>query len=791
MAAICALVDSARLVTVIGPPGIGKTRTALRVAIDVDRPAWFCDLSSAHSTADMCSEVARALGITLVDDAVISLGGRLARMKPSLLVLDNFEQLVEPGAAVVSRWLELAPQATILVTSRERLRLREERVVELPPLSEDDAALKLFEDRARAHRPDFAVKPEQRSTLRAVVAALEGNPLAIELAAARVDVLGLEGLRERLNARLELLSRGARGNDRQASLSAAIDASWQLLDADQQRALSRLAIFRGGFSLAAAEAVVGSDALDRIQDLRDRSLVRPPRDGRFALYESIRAFALDALNADRPEAERAHSTFFLELGQTQARRFHRDGGSVDAIALERDNLLAVFERAMDAGEHHHAMRAALNLMPLLSTRGPARFHLGLLERASAVLPDEPALLHSRGLAKRAVGDLDGAERDLLAGLEASPDGWLYACMQKDLGVLYHQRRRIDQARARYESALLAARADDDRRLEGIVTGNLGALDHDIGRFEEATRLYTAALDRLREVGDTRLEGIFWTNVGVLEQEQGGAKTARKHYERALSLLEGSGDSRFEAIALGNLGVLEHEAGDRSAALERHEQALELLEEVGDARSEALCRARLGAVIAELGDAEAAEAQLDEAERLVVGRDALGLELVRLHRCFLELAAGDETAAFARIERAQAPREGEPSLAEVNDDARMLLRMLASVMKRGRGPRLEVGPEAAWFRPPGGAVQSLQKYAAARNILERLTVARLGDRAPLSSEALFTAGWPGVKIAPQSANNRLYVALAKLRKMGLKVLLLRTDEGYLLDPNTPVLRVDSM
>lgn len=797
VARVADLLGRARLVTLCGPPGIGKTRTALRVATDSELYAWFCDLSAAVTEADLSSAVATTFGVPLADDGVAALGVRLARLDDALLVLDNFEGLVEAASHVVETWLDMAPRTKILITSRERLRLRQEQVIELAPLelpSNGDvleaASVRLFVERARMHRPEFSLASSDHDKIASIVRSLEGNPLAIELAAARVDVLGVAGIFERMNARLELLSRGARGADRQASLREAIDASWQLLDTPRQRALARMATFRGGFTLSAAEAVIGPDALERIEDLRDRSLVRSPEEGRFMLYESIREFARDKLaqTGDAGAAEAAHAAFYASFGRREAEAFARRGAPIDALAAERDNLLAVLDRALAREDDEAATRAVLALGPVLSTRGPARLHLELLERVTARIDGDAELLHARGLAKRTVGDLDGAEADLLEALETATEGWLYACLRKDLGVLYHQERRIDQARACYESARLQAQTSRDKRLDGIVTGNLGALEHDLGRFEEAARLYREALDRLREVGDVRLEGIFWTNLGVLEQEEGQAARARRHYERALTLLEQAGDSRFEALALGNLGLLEHEAGDCLAARGRHEQALALMLEFGDARNSAWCRARLGAVLAEMGELDAAERELDEAERLVVGRDRLELALVRLHRSFLELAAGDQDAALERIAEAQARRGEEPSLAEVNDDARMLLRMLARKLETG--PRLEVGPESAWFRPPGGSVQSLEKYAAARHILERLTARRLSGGPALSADELFEAGWPGVKIAPQSANNRLYVQLAKLRKLGLKLLLLRTEDGYLLDPETPVARVEA-
>jgi predicted ATPase len=812
LARIEAALGTARLVTVAGPPGIGKTRAALHAAHRSARRAFYCDLTHAEDATALCSEVARSLSLQLGEDPVEALGQRIARHERPLLVLDNFEQLAA-HAPTLGRWLELAPEAQLLVTSRERLRLREEQVVELSPLGLPEPggdvlasdAVALFIDRVRAQRPDYEPSAAEHAKIAEVVRALEGIPLAIELAAARLDALGLDDLHARLSQRLDLLSRGARGADRHETLRSAIDASWQLLDERQQRALARCSVFRGGFSVATAEPVLGHDALDLIQDLRDRSLVWSPEAGRFALYESIRAFAAAELEAlgDRESAEAAHSRAILDLGCAHAERFHREGGRIDVLVRERDNLLAAFERALAAGRLDEAARAVITLGPVLATRGPARFHLELLDRIRDLVEDEPLLLRERALAKHLVGDVAGAEADLLLGLELVPapsragagredsiEARLYVLMRKDLGTIHKQRRAIDQARACYESALMGAQAIGDMRLEAIMTANLGAIDHDIGRFEEAAASYDRALDMLRQINDPRMEGNCWMNLGVLEQEEGNAKVARRHYERALALVSGL-DRLREAVTLGNLGLLEHEAGALDEARARHESALALLGEIGDVYSEALCRARLGAVLAAQGELAAAERHLDAAERLMAGRDRLELELIALHRCFLDIAAGEQDAAFERAEAAQVGRAGGPALAEVNDDARMLLRMLAKVLERGPGPRLEVGPDGSWFRCPGGPRESLEKHAAARNILDRLTSERLANPGePLSADELFIAGWPGVKIAQQSANNRLYVALAKLRKSGLKLLLLRTDGGYLLDPHTPVLRVEA-
>lgn len=771
------------VVTLWGPPGIGKTRVALHIAHGWAGTAWFCDLSAARDEVDLAAAISRsvvsAAGSTPGPD---KLQWRLKEAGSALLVLDNAEQIID----AVAGWLRHldAPELHVVVTSRERLRLRCEHAIELGPLSVDEAAVELFVDRARAARLDYAPDDEETGKIRQLVAALDGIPLAIELAAARHDVLGVDRLLTRLDERLDLLSHGARGDtDRQATLRGAIDWSWQLLSKPQQHALACLSLPRGSFTADTAEAVVGSgDALQLLGELRDRSLVYAPAPGRMALYESVRAFAAERL-ADE-DVHRRYATYFLDA---------RDGEELPCDGGERDNLLAVLEWALASEQHAEAVRAAIALGPVLTACGPADYHVRLLDRVIDVVGSDPQLLRERGCARQTVGDLAGAEHDLLEALDAGVERPLYAQLRKDLGVVHHQRRAVDQARMCYEAALAVYAELGDKRGEANTIGNLGALEHDTGRFEQAELLYRRALELLARVGDRRLEGIFLTNLGILEQEQGLGERARARYIRALELLREASDRRFEAIALGNLAMLEHSSGKLKKAHALHSSALELLHDVGEVRSEALCRARLGAVMAELGDVESAEQQLDKAEAMVVSRDELTWRVVSLHRSFVEVARGQLDEAARRVERARAPSDGTsdgqpgaPRLADVSDDARMVLHILAHRLATGTGPAMTIANDAKWFQPPGGARQDLARYAAARKILQRLAQHRTDSAGVgLALDSLFEAGWPGVTIAQESASNRVYVALAKLRKMGLKQLLLRNEEGYFLDPDVPL------
>jgi predicted ATPase len=772
-----------RLVTVVGPPGMGKTRIAVET-LRCDGRGFFCDLSAAADLPSACEAVASTLGGALGLDPTASVGRIFESVGDRLVVLDDFERLASAAGDAVRTWLAAAPEVRLLVTSRERLRLASEVVVDLEPLAPDEALALLLD---RAQNGGYQSTGDDRPELERLVAALEGIPLAIELAATRLPLLGARDLAERMARPLEVLGRGYRG-ERAATLRGAIDGSWQLLDDAQRRALAAVSVFRGSFTVAAAEAVVGS--LELIHDLRERSLLTQ-LEGRLSLFASIRAFAAERLDelGLREDVELRHADHFLALGRRERSAYEAQGGDLSALADARDNLLGALEAALRRGDRARATEAVLALGPVLASRGPASLHLALIESVLEEAGMQPALLHARAGALRALGEVDRAEADLRRVLEIADDPTLLVAARKDLGVVHHHRREIDEARACYEAALPAARSASLRRTEAILVGNLAALDHDVGRFEIAAREYARALDLFIAVGDLRGEGNFLTNLALLEAEEGRRREARHHLERGLALLRQAGDRRLEAIALGNLGALEHEEGDLEAAEAHHRDALAKLRAVGDVSSEALCRARLAAVLAQRGHLDDAEREMEHAERTIVGRDALTTDLVRLHRCFLELAAGDEAAAFARLEAAQQARdEGAPSLVEIHDDARLVLRMLAASMSKVGGPSLEIGPEAQWFRPPGGKRQSLDKHAAARRILDRLASERLDDPGGgLSADELFAIGWPGVSIAPESANNRLYVALAKLRKLGLKGLLLRREEGYLLDPATPLLR----
>ena len=839
------LADGGRLVTVWGPAGMGKTRLSIEIgrawaAARPDEAVRFCEVEAARDLRALCGAVARALGGPATAakkdaGAVERVGRLLAAEGPLLVVLDNLEQVVEHAAPAIEAWLLAAPDARFLATSRERLRIDGETSYELSPLglpnenaaASTSEAVELFLDRARAVSPIRPLGEESTPKIAALVRRLEGIPLAIELAAARVDVLGLDGLASRLGKRLDLLGGGRGAKARQATLRGAIEWSWDLLDEVDRRALAHCSVFRGGFGIEAAEAVVGEAALDRVQSLRDKSLLRvvsrdPSEAPRFRLYEGVRELAEEKLE-ERGEVDRAmdrHAAWFLAHGESAAAEWEGTGAlaALDRVGDDLPNLLAVAERALardgSRAAVEQAVRALLAVDPLLVTRGPFGLHVELLERAIEASEGGDALLVARAVAARgrarhlggndaaAIDDL-GAARDRAAALG---DAAIEASALTDLGVIHHRRREVDEARACYEAALARRSARGDQRAEGRLLGNLGALHHDERRFDEAKRHYERAIALAAAAGDLRTAGIFSGNLGLIEQERSASAEARRRFEGAIAMLEEVGDPRLLGITLGNLGMMHHEEGRVAEARACHERAVGLLREAGDRRSEALAAARHGAALASLDRLDEARAAFGRGDRLLLHQgDPLAIELVAVARGFLDLALARSARVAARTDEATShlaearrridrARDEATSFADRSDDVRLAARILSRSLAAMDGSdaastsELLLAPEARWLRAPGGTWQDLRERHAVRRLL--LLLAERRRDAPgrgVSLAELQEAGWPGERILPQAASNRIYVAVNQLRKLGLKDWLQRNGEGYFLDPALAVHR----
>jgi predicted ATPase/class 3 adenylate cyclase len=397
--------EAVRLLTLVGPGGTGKTRLALRAAADhlnrFEDGVFFVDLSAVRDTESVLTAVARAIGLSETSDQpmLIELRRQL-REKRALLVLDNFEQ-VTAAATTALELLQGCPGLKLLVTSREALHVRGEQLLPVPPLSLPQAAprqlsaeqlagfeaIQLFVERSQAARPDFRLTDDNARSVAEICIRLDGLPLAIELATARINLFSPETLRDRLGSSLQLLRSGARDLPaRQQTLWATIEWSYRLLEPGEQRLFKLLSAFSGtGFE--AVEVVAGevdgrgetgADPLDGVASLVDKSLVRlaDPEDGepRLVMLETIREYAAERLQ-DLPElsaaAHRAHATYFADFAQRQWQDLtgERREAALAAMSAETENLRTAWRYWVDEGNLEQLNRLVDSLWLLYDGRG--------------------------------------------------------------------------------------------------------------------------------------------------------------------------------------------------------------------------------------------------------------------------------------------------------------------------------------------------------------------------------------------------------------------------------------
>ena len=511
------LQSGSRLVSMLGPAGTGKTRLARRYALawlgEWPGGVYFCDLSEAHSLDGIYFAVALALGVPLgKDDPAMQLGHAIAGRGRCLVILDNFEQVQQHATDTVGRWLDRAVAATFVITSRERLHLEGEEVLAVEPLPLDSDAIDLFAVRAGAQRPGFELDEGNHHAVAEVVRLLDGLPLAIELAAARVRVLSPAQMVERLKDRFVLLAKAKGSVARQATLRAAIDWSWALLTPWEQRALAQCAVFEGSFTLEAAEVVLdlgvwpeASPAMDAIQGLVDKSLLRVwvPNTGQgldvepyFGMYLSVHEYAVEKLELDGAyEARRAqerHGRFYARRGTDDAvaaLSTHNGVRLRQALVLELENLIVACRRAVQRDDPDVAAPTYRALWEILHLQGSFGTPLSLGPQVLA---------------------LDGIH---------SPFGVDTALTLADALLRAGQ---IDASRELLEQTLVHARELADPRREALTLGQLGMVDREQGLMDRAKTNLDAALAIHQEVGNSLGHGTVLLTLGYLLEQRGSA-----------------------------------------------------------------------------------------------------------------------------------------------------------------------------------------------------------------------------------------------------------------------------
>jgi predicted ATPase/DNA-binding SARP family transcriptional activator len=654
LAALTSLVRSgqARLLTLTGPGGTGKTRLALESAwelvSDFSDGVVFVDLAPIEGPELVGAQILGALevdeqpGRPVVDTIKDALHGRQL-----LLLLDSFEGVVE-AAPMVTQLLAAAPELKALVTSRVVLHLSGEHEYPVPPLELPDLehdsvdglarseAVELFTARARATSPAFSLTAENARVVAAICVALDGLPLAIELAAARMRELAPEAMLERLGSRLELLTTGPRDVPaRQRTLRATLDWSFDLLDGDEQRLLAELAVFSGGTTLEAAEAVCGADVAS-LDALVDKSLLRREEtDGaepRFRLLETVREYALEHLEerGEADELRRRQAEHFRDLAERSAAELSAGRPSAEVYAsldAELDNVRSALAWAEDADPE-----LMLQLAGVLKLFWRVRGHLDEGQRWL-----ESALAH-------AAEPTPGRAR----ALEAA-------------GALAQRRGEYGTAKALWSEGLEIWRELGADQGVARALGDLASVLDLEGDAEQAIPLYMESAALLRRLGFEYELGTVLSNLGVCQMTLGRLDEAERLYAEAVELCRKSGRDEQLVISLFNLGRVSMLQGRPEAARERFEEALEAARALGYPEMIAYCLKGFAEVLTAGGDGERAARLLGASDRLFsdLGAHVEASEWATYERTVAELKGmlGDDAYAAAHADgRALSPEQ---------------------------------------------------------------------------------------------------------------------------------------
>lgn len=640
LASLAALLagEGTRLVTVMGPPGIGKTSLALgaaqRLLDSFPDGVFMVALAPVRDVAGVIRAVATTLGLRDTGREALSLVVRdYLRSKRALLVLDNFEQVVS-AAKFVADLLERCPNMRVLVTSRESLRVRGEKQVQVQPLSTpgiatplafdallDYSAVQMFVERARDVAPNFALTPENAMPVAAVCSHLDGLPLAIELVAARIRLLPPHALLARLEGRsnidnvgrespLQVVGGGARDlPDRHRTLRNAIGWSYDLLDAGERLLFNRLGVFVGGCTLSTAEAVCNAAGDVRLpifeltlsllhksllkEELSAESEVEP----RFSMLETVREYALEQLE-ESGEAERVrqwHAEYFLALARaTEPQLIGADQKTwLDRLERDHDNIRAALAWLVGQGDLETAARLAGPLARFWQVHGhlgEGRAWLDKLLHAGLPADVRAKTLSGAGLLARSQGDYDAARAMLeesVALCREIGDRGATAAALKELGTVYDYQGDLETATSLYTQSLETYRELEDWWGVGSVLNNLGVVATIQGRREAALARYRESLELRRKVGDKWGVAATLNNLGLGYYHEGNHAAAVAVWEECLALFEELEDKANVGTILGHLGRASYLAGDHEKAAEQLGRSLSIRRALGDRHGTAL------------------------------------------------------------------------------------------------------------------------------------------------------------------------------------------------------------
>jgi predicted ATPase/DNA-binding SARP family transcriptional activator/Tfp pilus assembly protein PilF len=644
-----------RLITLVGPGGIGKTRLALRAALDnlgaFPDGAFLVPLASITSPDLIAPAIARALKLSLsrkADPQTLLLDH--LRAKALLLVLDNFEQLRDDPTPLIEI-LQTAPRVKILLTSRERLNWQAEWVLELEglPYPKDEggkrkdesgvfssfihhpssfSAVDLFAQSAQRVNADFALDAEWAGVLR-ICQLTRGVPLALELAAASACNFSSTAIAEQIERNLNFLATTMRDvPERHRSMRAVFDYSWNRLTEEERRVFRRLAVFRGGFDAQAAASVNSgqwivdsgqwvvnsqtnpihcpSSTLHCLAALVNKSLLRQDAAGRYEMHELVRQYAEIKLQEAGEQATIAlrHLEYFVALAERAAPELQQADQLqwLERLEIEHDNMRAALQRSLELDQNEAGLHLAATLSRFWLMRGyftEGRRWLETLQSATASAATRADALHGAGMLAHAQGDHESARQFYQQALTLRRelgDRKGMAPLLGNLGTLASTQGDFDQARELEEAGLALKRELGDRQGVAVSLNNLAINLYFRGEYLQARQLQEESLALRREFGDRRKIAAALLNLGGTAYALEDFARAHTLHAEALTLFQEAGDKRGIVSALNNLGVVLAAQGQRDEGTARLEQGLALARELGDKRWTAILLGRLGEII---------------------------------------------------------------------------------------------------------------------------------------------------------------------------------------------------
>ncbi len=665
-----------RLITLVGPGGMGKTRLAIQVAAesleDFADGAFFVPLASLSSVDFLVSSIADALRFSLAgsQDPQTQLLTYL-REKELLLVLDSFDHLCE-GIPLLHTILERAPQVKIMVTAREHLGITGEANFELGgmplPASdnennlEDSSVVRLFLANARRVAPDFTLEDADKPYVAGICRLVEGMPLGIEFAAAWVQTFSCQEIYEKIQGNLAFLASDRPDlPQRHRSLLAVFDSFWSLLSDEEQNIMRWLSIFRGGFSASAAQTVAKASPFF-LDALVAHTYLRRVAQGRYEIHEFLRQYAaakLQQLPALEAAGRDRHCAYFAQFLHQRERRLRSDKRVLDELNAELENLRGAWRWAIDHSRLANIERMLSGLARYFDITGLSQEGLHAFQLAAGRI-HQPAILnqlkvkealflnnlamfdqaqwiakevinsafqHSNkilqaqgqlqlGRALRSIGAYEAAHGQLDEGLQIARRKRRYplsANLYIEIGDVALTQGKHQEASNYYQQALRLFRDRlSDRRGEGNALKNLGVVSKNLGQYQSARLYFEQALDIFSEIGERRNACWTMTNLGLTMEDQGNFLAARQYFERSLPIYREVGDRPGECWGLNTIGYFLHAHGRHNEAWDYFAQALHIAREIGDRWGENITLSNMGNVMLAIGDYPQALQHIEEA-----------------------------------------------------------------------------------------------------------------------------------------------------------------------------------